>query len=90
MISRIFGSFVGALRALHRSVVDRKGDSIALLERHDLGAALHAWPLFGQDELAACEVLVRLGEDDRDLDRECQICVEVLVEAVEIARHIPQ
>jgi hypothetical protein len=40
--------------------MDCEGDSITLPKGHDLGAALHARPLFGQDELAACEVLAGL------------------------------
>src|ERR1700746_1909737 len=69
-----------ALRTPHRPVVDSEGHSIALPERHDLGAALHARPLFGQDELATCEVHGGLREEDRHLDRECEIAVEILVE----------
>ena len=57
-------------------------------ERHDLGATLHARPLLGQDELAAGEVLAGLGKQDRHLDREHEVAVEVLVEAVEVARNI--
>src|SRR5262245_65774848 len=73
-----------ALRTLHWPVVHREGHRITLSKRHDLGAALHARPLFGQDELAAGEVHAGLREEDRDLDRECDIAVEILVEAVEV------
>ena len=81
---------VVALRALHWPVMDGEGHCITLPKRHDLGAALHARPLFGQDELAAGEVLAGLREEDRDLDRECEIAIEVLVEAVEVTRDILQ
>ena len=67
-----------------------KGHCIALPKWHDLGAALHTWPLFGQDELATGEVRAGLREKDRDLDREYQIAVEVLVKAVEITLDILQ
>src|SRR5262245_39529772 len=76
---------IAALRPLHWPVVDGKGYGITLPKRHDLGAALHARPLLGQDELAAGEVLAGLGQEDRDLDRKGEIAVEILVEAVEVA-----
>ena len=79
-----------ALRSLHWPVMDCKGHSITLPQWHDLGTALHARPLFGQDELATCKILARLGEQDRDLDRECEFAVEVLVEAVEVTWDILQ
>jgi hypothetical protein len=73
-----------ALRSLHRPVMDCEGHSITLTKWHDLGAALHARPLLSQNELAAGEILARLGEQDRNLDRKCEITLEVLVEAVEV------
>src|SRR5262249_28387396 len=57
---------------------------------HDFDPALHARPLFGQGKLATCKVVAGLREEDRDLDRECVIAVEVLMQAVEITRHILQ
>src|ERR1700731_1884384 len=57
-----------ALRTSHRSVVNREGDRITLSKRDDLGATLHARPLFGQDKLAAGEISARLREKDRDLN----------------------
>ena len=71
-------------------LMDGEGHGIALPQRHDLGAALHARALFGQDELAAGEVHAGLGEQNRDLDRECEIAIEILVEAVEVTRDILQ
>jgi len=63
--------------------MDCKGHCIPLPKRYDLGAALHARPLFRQDELAHCEVHTGLREEDCDLDRECEIAVKILVETVE-------
>ena len=48
-----------ALRALNWPVMDGEGHSITLQKWYDLDAALHARPLFGQDELAAGEILSR-------------------------------
>jgi hypothetical protein len=70
--------------------MDCEGHGITLPKWYDLGAALHAWPLLRQDELAACEVDAGLGEKNCDLDRKCDIAVEILVEAVEITRNILQ
>ena len=81
---------VVALRSLHWPVMDCEGHSITLPKWHDLSTALHARPLFGQNELATCEVLARLREQDRNLDRECEFAIEVLVEAVEVTRDILQ
>jgi hypothetical protein len=47
---------VRAFGALRRPVMNRKQHGVALLERHDLGAALHARPLLGQNEFAAGEI----------------------------------
>ena len=55
--------------------MNRESHRIPLPKGHDLGAALHARPLFGQDELAAGEVFARLREEDRDLDRKCEIAI---------------
>jgi hypothetical protein len=51
---------VAAARALHRAMMHGEGHRIALTKCHDVGARLHARPLFGQDELAAFEVLAGL------------------------------
>src|SRR5215831_19763659 len=79
-----------ALRTSHRPVMDGEGDSITLSKGHNLGAALHARPLFGQDELPTGEIHAGLREENRDLDRECEIAVEILVQAVEVARDVLQ
>src|ERR1700736_6819427 len=76
--------------ALNRPVVDREGNGIALAQRNDLGTTLHPWALLGQDELAAGEILPRLGEKDRHLDRECEVAVEILMKAVEVAGDVLQ
>jgi hypothetical protein len=76
---------IAALRSLHRPVMDGERHGVALPQRHDLCAALHPRPLLRQDELAAGKVDARRGEKDRNLDREGEIAVQVLVEAVEVA-----
>ena len=76
---------VDAARALHRPVMHRKDHAFALAQRHDLHARLHARPLLGQHELAAGEVASRIGQQDRELQREDVLAVKILVQAVVIA-----
>ena len=70
--------------------MDCEGHSITLPKRHDLNAALHTRPLFGQDELAAAEVQAGLREKNRDLDWEGERAIKILVEAVKVAGDILQ
>src|SRR5580704_10132355 len=81
---------VRAACALDWPVVDGEGNCIALGQRHHLHAALHARTLLGHAELTTGEVLFRLRQQDRNLYREHEISVEVLMEAVEISRHVLQ
>ena len=50
------GDPVGAARALYRTMPNRKNHCVALRQRHDLGAGLHAGALFRQDKLAAGKI----------------------------------
>src|SRR5580700_3693383 len=79
-----------APRSFHWAVMDCEGHSVTLPKWYNLRTALHTRPLFGQDELATCEVLARLGEKNCNLDRECEITIEILMETVEITRNILQ
>lgn len=56
-------------RALDRALMDGEDDRIPLPKGHDLGAGLHARPLFREHELAAREVPFGLGQEDGDLKR---------------------
>jgi hypothetical protein len=81
---------VVALRPTHGPVVNGERYGVTLPKRYDLHATLHPRPLFGQDQLATCEIDVRLRQQDGNLDREGEIAVEILVEAVEVTRDVPQ
>ena len=81
---------IAAARPLHRAVVDREGERIALPQRDDLGPALHPRALFGEDELAAGEILVRRRQQDRDLDRKDELAVQILMQAIIVSRPILQ
>ena len=85
------GDAIGAARALHRAArARRRSRRRPGARRHDLGARLHARPLLGQHELAACEVAARLGQQDRDLERKQMLAVDVLMQAIVVARAIAQ
>ena len=59
---------------------------IALAERDNLGPRLHAWPLLRQDELAAVEIAPRLRQQYCRLQREGEVAVKILMQAVVVAR----
>src|SRR4051812_12506820 len=65
-------------------VMDGEDDGVALGERDHFGARLHARPLLGEYEFAAGEIAGR-REQERDLDGEDEVAVEILMEAVVIA-----
>jgi hypothetical protein len=50
---------IASAATLHRSVVNREGDRVTLLERHNLRATLHAGSLLGQHEFSASEIAAR-------------------------------
>src|SRR5438105_6972327 len=77
-------------RPLHRAMVHGKGDRIALAERHYFRPRLHARALFGQYELAAGEIAPRFRQEDRDLQREHMLAVEILMQAIVITGLILQ
>src|SRR2546430_9976780 len=68
--------------ACHRAMMHGEDYRISLAKRHDLGPRLHAGPLLRNDELAPGEVLTRLRQQDRHLQREDTLAVEILVQAV--------
>ncbi len=81
---------VGSPRAGHRAVVDREDQGVPLPQRGDPGPRLHPGPLLGDHELPTGEVAARLGEQDRHLQREDVLAIEVLVQAVVVAGAVLQ
>lgn len=55
--------------------MDCEGDGITLSKRHDVHAALHARPLFGQDKLTTGEIPPRLGQQNGHLDWESEFAI---------------
>src|SRR6202046_5435656 len=68
---------ISPARPFHGPLAHREDDAVALRERRDLRARLHARPLLGQYELAAGEVALGLREQDRDLQRKKMLAVHV-------------
>src|SRR5882757_1001131 len=81
---------IAAFRSPDWPVVHCKGHRITLPQRHHLGPALHAWPLLGQNKLATCEIVSGFREQDCNLQRECEITVNILMQAIEVPRHVLQ
>src|SRR5690348_8537301 len=78
---------VSAARAYDGTLIDGEDGTLAEAQRYNLHPRLHARPLLGQHELAAFE-LSRIVEQERCLQREHPIAVEVLVQAVVVARTV--
>ena len=76
--------------SLHRPFVDGEDHRVALAERHDLAARLHARALLDQHELAAAEIALGIAQQHGRLQREHQLAVEVAVQAVVVARPVAQ
>src|SRR5688572_21983786 len=81
---------IDAALSTHRPVVHGEYRSMALAQRHDLRARLHPRALLGDDEFAAGEVASGLGQQDRDLQREHVLAVEILMQAVVVAGAVLQ
>src|SRR4030095_15369109 len=76
---------IAAARATYGAMAHGEDDAVALLERHDLRARLHARPLLGQHELAPEEIASRRREQHGGLERKQMLAVHVLVQAVVVA-----
>ncbi len=63
---------------------------VALFQVDDLGARLHTRALLGEDELAPGEVLAGFRQQDRHLQREYVLAIQVLVQAVVVLRPVLQ
>lgn len=75
---------VSASRSLHGPVMYSKGYRIALPQRHHFDTTLHARTLFSQDKLSASEVDFWFGEENCNLEREREVTVDILMQAVEV------
>src|SRR5262245_16561813 len=60
-------------------------NAVALTKRHNHRPRLHAWTLLGQHAFSASEILIRLRQKNRELQRENVFAVKILMQAVVIA-----
>src|SRR5688572_6514393 len=81
---------IDAALSAHRPVVHGEHHSMALPQRHDFRPRLHAGTLLGHYEFAAGEVPLRFAEQDRELQRKDVLAVEILMQAVVVARTVLQ
>ncbi len=79
---------VNSARALNGPGIHCEHHRVAAPERHDRSPALHPGPLLGQDELTSDEIVAGLGQQHRYLERKDVFPVEVLMEAVKVARPV--
>jgi hypothetical protein len=79
-----------ASRTVNGPVVNCEGHRITLPQWDYLGTTLHSRTLLRQDELSASEIFLWFGKQDYNLEREDEIAIEVLMQAVEISRDVLQ
>ena len=70
--------------------MNRKNDAIALLKRHHHRTGLHPGPLLRHNELSAAEIIARLRQQDRELERKDVLSIQVLVQTVIVVHSILQ
>jgi hypothetical protein len=71
---------VDASLALHRTLLDREDNGVALPERHNNRPRLHARALLGHDELTTREVTFWSGQENCHLERKNMLTIEVLMQ----------
>src|SRR5689334_11257566 len=81
---------ISPARCANRPMVNGKRHGIALPKRNHRGPRLHPWTLLCQHELAALEIMVGLRQQDRNLEGEDVLPVEVLMQAVVVTRDVSQ
>jgi hypothetical protein len=81
---------VPAARALHRAVARREDQDLPLLGGDGLAARLGAGPLLHQQEVAPLVVRGPPAQEAGELQREHDVAVDVLVQAVVAARLVVQ
>ncbi len=75
--------------AAHRAIMNRENDAVPLSQWHNYRPRLHTRSLLRHHKFAAREVLLRFRQQNGELQRENMIAVQVLMQAVVIARRGP-
>src|SRR6188472_3835592 len=81
---------VGTPCALDGTIVHGEDHAVAPAERNDFDTRLHARPLLRQHELTTGEIGSRFREQERYLEWEDMLAVQILVQAVVIVRAVPK
>ena len=84
------GNPIFAACSLDRAAVHSEHHTVALGQRDHLDARLHARSLFSQHKFAAFEVFDRLRQENRNLQREDMLPVQVLMQTVVITGAVLQ
>src|SRR3984893_17966253 len=79
---------IDAARALYGTMMHGEDDRLALSQRHHLDLRLPARTLLHQRELAAGEIRPGIAEQHGQLERKGVIAVEILMQAVVVARAV--
>jgi hypothetical protein len=74
-------------RPLPRALVHGESHGVSLTQWDDFRPGLHPWTLFGQDELAAREISLRLGQKKGHLNRKNMFPVQILMPGSYSRRH---
>lgn len=81
---------ISAAGAVCRAMADSEYCGVALRERSDLDARLHARTLFGQHKLSAGEISPGLRQQNRNLKRKNMLAIEILMQTIVVALGILQ
>src|SRR5262245_36911853 len=84
------GDAIRTASPARRPLAGREDHDLPLGERDHLAAGLRAGALLDQEELAASEVLAGAAQQARHLEREGDLAVDVLVQAVVAAGLVAQ
>ncbi len=76
---------ISASGALHRAVMNREGNGVTLPKRNHFWPRLHPRTLFGEHEFPSRKILAWIGQQDRHLDRENVLAVEILMQTIVVA-----
>src|SRR3978361_88083 len=96
-VTLTFVEFAGAVvqshlivtaRSLHRAEIDGVDRRVALPQRQNHRAGLHARALLSHHKLAALEVFTRLIQQNGDLYWENMIAIQVAMQAVIVLRRV--
>lgn len=81
---------VDAASPLHRSMMHWENHRLPPLKRHHFSSRLHPGTLFGEYKFPSGEVMLRLRQQNRDLQRKDMLPIQILMQTVVISLLILQ